>query len=744
MTRDLLTDEPIEDERYELLTGPYYDFTHNRREFVGVLGAGILIAVTAPHAIAQQSEGRPGGFDRGGQNAKIADRLHIGVDGTVTVLTGKVEIGQGARTQVCQAAAEELRLQPANVHVIMGDTELCPNDGGTSGSGTTPRTIPSIRAAAAVARRVLVELAAEKLHADASSLNVQDGRIVDPKSNRSLSYAELAKDETLKSKLDRVVGSDVSIVLAERWQVLGTSPGKTGAEQIVTGSHRYPSDIVRPGMRYGRILRRPTYGARLVSIDLRPAEAMPGVIVVRDGEFVGCAAKSTWLATKAIEALAPTVKWEQSEASQQPASDALFKYLKDHAAPQQAGGGRGFGRNGGTSRGSVEQGLALAKKTLNAAYEVAYIQHAPMEPRAAVAQWQEGKLTVWTGTQNPARVRGELMQAFRLPTERVRVIVPDAGGGFGGKHTGEVALEAARLAKRCGQPVSVRWTREEEFVWAYFRPAGLIEVTGGLDSKGGLLVWTFTNYNSGGSALETPYHVPNVRTQFISCDAPLRAGSYRALASTANTFARECFLDELAEVADADPLSFRLAHLAAGRLRDVLLAATEKFDWSGRWKKHGSGRGVGLACGTEKGSYVAACAEIEIDRRTGTVKVHRICQAFECGAIQNPENLRAQVQGCVIMGLGAALRERIDFAGGKIRNASFSEYLVPRMDDVPTIETVLVNRRDLPSAGAGETPIIAVAPAIANAVFHATAIRIRAMPMPTELLKQGSRSTERT
>jgi isoquinoline 1-oxidoreductase len=317
------------------------------------------------------------------------------------------------------------------------------------------------------------------------------------------------------------------------------------------------------------------------------------------------------------------------------------------------------------------------------------------------------------------------------------VIVPDTGGGFGGKHTGEVSLEAARLAKGCGQPVSVRWTREEEFIWAYFRPAGLIEVTGGLDSKGRLSVWTCANYNSGGSALETPYSVPNVRTQFISCDAPLRAGSYRALASTANTFARECFMDELAEAADADPLSFRLGHLSAGRLRDVLLAATDKFDWSGRWKKHGSDRGVGLACGTEKGSYVAACAEIDVDRRTGNVKVHHICQAFECGAIQNPENLRAQVQGCVIMGLGAALRERIDFAGGKIRNASFSEYLVPRMDDVPSIDAVLVNRRDLPSTGAGETPIIAVAPAIANAVFHATGIRVRAMPIPTELLKQG-------
>jgi isoquinoline 1-oxidoreductase len=744
MTRDLLTDELIEDERFELLVGPCYDFTHNRREFVEVLGAGIIIAITARGGFAQQPERRGGGPSRGSENAKIADRLHIGEDGTVTVLTGKVEVGQGARTQVCQAVAEELRLPVVNVQIIMGDTELCPNDGGTSGSGTTPRTIPRIRAAAAVARGVLVELAAERFQVDATSLNVQDGRIIDPKSNRSVTYAALAKDEGLKSKLERMVGNDASIEAADRWRVLGTSPGKACAEQIVTGSHRYPSDIVRPGMLYGRILRRPAHGARLSAIDLAPAEAIQGVTIVQDGEFVGCAAKSTWLAAKAIEALAPAAKWELPERSLQASSDDLFRYLKEHATQQQAGGGRGAGRSGGTSRGSPDQALAAANKVLNAAYEVAYIQHAPMEPRAAAAEWQDGKLTVWTGTQNPMRVRGELMEAFRLPVERVRVIVPDTGGGFGGKHTGEVAVEAARLAKGCGRPVTVRWTRAEEFTWAYFRPAGLIEVAGGLDAKGDLTAWKFMNYNSGGSALETPYDVPNVRTQFVPCDAPLRSGSYRALASTANTFARECFMDELSLAAGANPLAFRLGHLPAGRLRDVLVAAAEKFDWSAHWAKRMADRGVGLACGTEKGSFVAACAEVQVDRRTGSVTVKQICQAFECGAIQNPENLRAQVEGCVMMGLGAALRERIDFAGGKITNASFSQYLIPRMDDLPAIDTILVDRRDLPSAGAGETPIIAVAPAVANAVFQATGVRIRAMPAPTDLLKSGDGSITST
>jgi isoquinoline 1-oxidoreductase len=324
-------------------------------------------------------------------------------------------------------------------------------------------------------------------------------------------------------------------------------------------------------------------------------------------------------------------------------------------------------------------------------------------------------------------VHGELCESFRLADNQVRVIVPDTGGGFGGKHTGEAAVEAARLAKAAGKPMHLQWTREEEFTWAYFRPAGLIEVRAGVDDSGRLVGWDFTNYNSGGSAIATPYKVPNGRTRFCEADSPLRQGSYRALASTANTFARESAMDELAELAAADPLDFRLQHLEEGRLRDVLQAAAKKFDWPRRWANRAPNRGVGLACGTEKGSYVAACAEVEVIN--GTVRVLHVCQAYECGAIQNPGNLRAQVEGCLIMGLGGALYEEIVFENGQIANPSFSSYRVPRMNHVPELDIVLLDRRDLPSVGAGETPIIAVAPAIANAIHHAVGIRCRSMPL---------------
>jgi isoquinoline 1-oxidoreductase len=399
----------------------------------------------------------------------------------------------------------------------------------------------------------------------------------------------------------------------------------------------------------------------------------------------------------------------------------LFEYLKTHANKDRAPRVQ--------SKGKVDEALSQASRRMKAAYQVPFIQHAPMEPRAAVAEWQEGRLTVWTGTQNPFGVRSQLMQAFHLTPEKVRVIVPDTGGGFGGKHTGEVAIEAARLAKEAGRPVSLRWTRAEEFTWAYFRPAGLFEIEGGLDANGLVTAWDFTNYNSGTAAIESPYRTANARTRFIYCESPMREGSYRGIAATANNFARECFMDELAGAAERDPLEFRLANLDNPRLAAVLRAAAERFGWSARRKKRQRGVGTGLACGTEKGSYVASCVEVEADRAKGDLRVREVCVAFECGAILNPANLRAQVEGSIVQGLGGALTEEMQFEGGRLRNGSFAQYRVPRFRDMPRIEIVLVNRTDLAPAGAGETPIIAVAPAVANAVFDAAGERVRSMPV---------------
>ena len=703
--------ELMEPERYEMREGPVHVFAVNRREFFGIAGAGLLIVATAPPADAQR---RGGG---GGGAVPLEARLHIGEDGLVTILTGKIEEGQGARTELAMAAAEELRVPLDRIRMMMADTDHTPNDGTTAGSGTTPRTSPAVRRAAAAARTLLLTAAGRQWNVDPARLAVRDGAV--ESAGKKYGYADLARSPELAAAYKDALPADTSLTDAKQWQVLGTPHVRINARDIVTGEHRHPSDIVRPGMLYGRVLRPPAYGAALVDADLSAAKKMPGVTVVRDGAFVGCAASTSYAARKGLEAISAAARWKTAE---HPSSATLFEHLKQHA--------KGEGRRPAQASGSVEQGLADTQRRLKASYRVAYVQHAPMEPRAAVAEWQDGRLTVWTGTSNPFSVRQQLSEAFRLAPERVRVIVPDMGGGFGGKHTGEAAIEAARLAKEAGHAVSLRWTRAEEFMWAYFRPAALIEVEAGLDAGGAIAAWDFTNYNSGASAIATPYRIANTRVRFVESDSPLRQGSYRCLAATANNFAREAFTDELAEAAGKDPLEFRLAHLDNERIKDVLNAAAQRFGWAERRKKkRRQGTGIGLACGTEKNSVVAACVEVEMDRESGAPKLIEIVEAFECGAILNPANLRAQVEGCIMMGLGPALREEIQFEGGRVTNGRFAAYRVPRFRDLPKADVILLDRKDLEPAGAGETPIIAVAPAIANAVFDATGKRVRSMPI---------------
>lgn len=715
------THESFEPERYELREGPAYEFSLSRREFAGVAGAGLLLAIRP----------RPAGAQRGGgASVPLESRLHIGEDGTVTIFTGKVEVGQGARVEIAMAAAEELRISAERVKVVMADTGAVPNDGITAGSRTTPATLPAVRRAAAAARELLLEAAARQWRTSRDGLQVVDGVVTRAGSSEGFDYARLARSAELVAAYKQPPG-DAPLTEVQSWRILGTSVHRLDGKEIVTGAHRYPSDIRRSGMLYGAVLRPPSYGATLEAVDSSEAEKMPGVTVVKEGNFAGCVGPTSYAARKAVEALGAKARWKAAE---HPSSSRLFTLLKERA---QQDGQRSPRVQ---SSGSVEDGLAQAAKRVSAVYQVPYIQHAPMEPRAAVAEWEDGRLTVWTGTQNPHGVRGQLAQAFHLPEERVRVIVPDTGGGFGGKHTGETAIEAARLARGAGRPVSLRWTRAEEFMWAYFRPAGLFEIEAGLDANGKLTAWDFTNYNAGTAAITTPYQVPNTRTRFFYCESPLREGSYRGIAATANNFARECFMDELAGAHGADPLEFRLANADNPRLRDVLVAAAKRFGWEQRRKQKPKGVGVGIAGGTEKGSYVAACAEVESDGSGRPPRIRRFCLAFECGAILNPANLLAQVEGCVIQGLGGALMEAIEFENGRLKNGSFTEYRVPRFRDVPPLDIILVDRKDLPPAGAGETPIIAVAPAIANAVFDASGVRVRSLPVrwPGERQKPGA------
>jgi len=680
----------------------------DRRSFLQLL-SGVVVLLVADPGVGQES----GRGSESGVPQDLAAWLHVAEDGTVTAYSGKVEFGQNIRTSLAQAVAEELKVPLESVRFVMGDTDLTPYEMGTFGSRTTPIMSLQLRKVAATARAALRDLAAQRWGVEAQSLSVVDGKVTHPDTRRSLGFGAL----TGGRKLVRTVTDDVALTPAERWTVLGQSALKVGGRDIVTGRHRYTSDITRPGMWHGRVLRRPALGASLLSLDASAAQATPGVVVVRDGEFVGVAAGRWSLASRALETLRPT--WKETP---QPSSREIFEYLRKNPEAHEPG----ERRRSPHVVGSVAEGLAAAKHRLEQTYTVAYIAHVPLEPRAAVAEWADGRLTVWTGTQRPFGVRSELAEAFALPEAKVRVIVPDTGSGYGGKHSGECAIEASRLAKAAGRPVKVVWTREEEFTSAYVRPAGVIDVKSGLAEDGKLVAWEFHNYNSGASAIRTPYQAPHQHIEFHPALSPLRQGSYRGLAATANHFAREVHMDELAAALKMDPLEFRRRNLEDSRLRAVLDAAAEHFGWSR--KKSEAGHGWGISCGLEKGSYVGTCAEVRMEA-AGQVRVLRLVAAFECGAVVNPEHLRNQVEGSLIMGLGGALFEAMEFEEGRITTDRLSRYRVPRFSDVPKVEVVLLDRKDLPSAGAGETPIVGVAPAVAGAIFEASGKRLRSLPL---------------
>ncbi|CAA9242875.1 MAG: Isoquinoline 1-oxidoreductase beta subunit [uncultured Chloroflexia bacterium] len=678
---------------------------------------------TRPAATGQS--GTPGrAADIEPEATVIGDWLHIDADGSVVVYTGKTEVGQDIRTSLAQAVADELRLQVAAISLVMADTDRTPYDMGTVGSRTTPVMATTLRRVAAATRELLVAVAAERWQVARAELQIAAGQVAHPPTGRTIGYGQLTGGQ----RMNQEYSEDTPITSASQWAVAGTSVPRVDGRALVTGRIRYTADLRRPGMHWGAVLRPAAHAATLRHIDTQAAAALPGVTVVHDGSFVGVTAPTRAAARAALAAI--EAEWI---VPRQIDTVELFEYLREHPLPPDDPAGSG--RAAVDEAGSLEAGWNAAEQVVAGTYTVAYIAHVPLEPRAAVAEWQDGRLTVWTGTQRPFGVRSELAHIFDLPESAIRVIVPPTGGTYGGKHLGDAAIEAARLARGAGRPVKLIWTREEEFSWAYFRPAGVIDVRGGVRGDGTLTAWEQATFNAGSAALRTPYAVANQRSAFHPTRAPLRQGSYRALAATANHFARESLMDELAHALRMDPLAFRLRNLQDARLRAVFEAAAARLGWG---KALPEGHGAGIAGGTEKGSYVATCVEVMVDASAGTVQVVRVVQAFECGAIVNPDGLQNQVVGAIIQGLGGALWEAIDFADGRVLTRRLADYRVPRFDDIPPIEVVLLDRKDLPSAGGSETPIIGIAPAIANAVFAACGMRLRSLPL-LPALRAGAR-----
>lgn len=689
--------EQYELHQQDIIRGPI-----TRRKFFKRMGLGIASFIVVSDVVSAEIMDH---LDPSLAEDTIASWIHIDESGKITVFTGKVEVGQNIRTSLAQVVAEELFVEVGDIHLIMGDTDLTPYDRGTYGSLTTPQMAPILRQAAASVRELLKETAAKEWSVDTGGLQMEKGIVFHPSNGKRLSYAQLSQGK----KLFQQVNTQVAVVPVSSWKIAGTSVPKVNGRSFVTGNHKYVSDMVLSGMLYGKILRAPANGAKLKTLDASRAEAMEGVTVVRDGDFVGVTAPDSPTANMAMAMIEAT--WDRTP---QPSRNELFDYLRKTA------------RNQPEPKPEVTNALNQASFKLDQTFTIDYIAHVPLEPRAGVAEWKGEKLTVWTGTQRPFGVREELQKEFGIPKENIRVIMPDTGSGYGGKHTGEAGIEAAKLAKAVGRPVKVSWTREEEFKWAYVRPAGVIDVRSGMDSSGKVTAWELHNYNSGNAAIQAPYTIAAKHDQFLPSDTPLKQGSYRALASTANIFAIESQFNDLASENGADPLAFRLKHLQDERLSNALKACAEKFGWD---KPREKGHGFGIACGAAKGGNVATCAEVSVHPETGAVKVLRLVTSFECGAIINPRHLEGQVIGCVLQGLGGALFEAVDFKDGEVLNASISGYRVPRFADIPVIEVVLLDRKDLPPAGAGEAPIVAVAPAIRNAIFEVTGKKINRLPM---------------
>jgi isoquinoline 1-oxidoreductase len=638
-----------------------------RCEWFDILGDGLMVVLPPPPVAASAWTTGGGAW------------LHVTSDGAVTAFTGKVDVGQDNCTALRLLVAEGLRVPLSSVRLAMGDTDLCPYDMGTFGSRSMPDAGSALAKVAAFARAALPIAAGER-------------------------------------RLEVVTG-EPDVIAPSEWRAAGRAHVPEGMVGAVTGSRRFVSDLTMPGLRYGAVLRAPVVGATLRDVDAGGLAGFEGVELVRTHKVAGVVAGDPMSARLALASL--KAEWDVPDA---PSRSDLETFLRTHPVAETGGWGQAML----DEQGSPEAVLAASDIRVRATYTTAYIAPAALETRAALAIWDDdGRLTIWVGTQTPFATRAQVAAELDVAEERVRVIVPPTGGGFGGKHGGGVALEAAVLAREVGGPVKVSWSRHEEFTSGMLRPAAVIDVDSAAAPDGTLSAWTFTNINSGPAAIAMPYEVANQRLEYRPAASPLLQASYRALAATANNFARESQIDELAHRLGLDPVEFRLRNLDDARLAAVLTGAAERFGWSGV-----AGEGQGIALALEKGGRVATAAQVaEVD---GHLKVVRLVTAYECGAVVNPRTVINQIEGATIMALGGALFEAIDFADGVITNGSFSSYRVPRITDVPPIEVLLLDRPDLASAGAGETPMICVAPAIANAVFDLTGRRVRSLPLDLE------------
>jgi CO/xanthine dehydrogenase Mo-binding subunit len=626
-------------------------------------------------------------------------------------------------TELALALAEELDVAFDSIDVLLGDTDLCPYDMGTFGSMTTPLLIPAVRRAGAEARAVLLQLAAEKLGVPVEGLQVKAGVVSGPGQPRaSVTYAQLVDGKRIERHL-----ANVPVKATAAFQTIGKPARRKDALDKVTGQAKYAGDQIFPGLLHAAILRPPAHGAKLKSADTSAAEKVAGVQVVKDSGMIAVLHQRPDIAAQALALV--NAEFENPPAG--PDDVTIFDHIRK-IAPQP----RVVGQAGDLAEGErLSTGGVIENTYLNS-----YVAHAPIETHSATAHFEDGKITVWASSQAPFQVKNAVMSALGLSADKVRIVSRYVGGGFGGKTEADQGVEAARLAKIVGKPVQVVYNRQEEFFSDRFRPAAAMQIRAGV-AGGKIVLWDHQIWGAGEREALPFYDIPNRRTASVGGWMggnppgmnPFNVGAWRAPSVNSHTFARESHIDVLAAKAGIDPLEFRLNNLANARIRRVLETAAKQFGWkAGRAP---SGRGVGIACGVYSNACNAAVAEVAVDRATGAVQVKRIVMALDVGQVVNPDGMRQQAEGSVMMGLGQAFTEEVKFRNGEVLTRNFDTYPLPRFSWLPKIEIALVDAPEAASLGGGEPPIITVGAVLANAIYDAVGARLLQLPMTPERVK---------
>ncbi|MGA7488382.1 MAG: molybdopterin cofactor-binding domain-containing protein [Xanthobacteraceae bacterium] len=725
----------------------------NRRQFSAGLGA-LVVAFALDPELARAQQRLPGSLQT---NRKLDAWIRVNADGSATVFTGKVELGQGILTALKQIVAEELDLPLTRIRMISGDTAQTPNEGQTAGSLSVQNSGTALRLAGAEVRKILLELAARRLGVTAEELTVADGVIAAP-DGRQFGYGELVTD----LDLNRDASGKVAPKPPAGHKIVGTSVLRLDIPAKVLGSVAFVQDIRRPGTLHGRVVRPPRYGSTLDSVDDAVVRAMPGVVtVVRDGSFLGVLAEREEQAIKAREALRSSAKWTLGP--ELPDPDRIFDLIKSLPSKD-------------ATIGVKQAAVPADSRTFEATYTRPYTAHASIGPSCSVAEFKDGELTVWTHSQGVFPLRMELAKTLQMPLAAIRCVHMEGSGCYGHNGADDVAADAALLARAVpGRPVRLQWMRDDEFAWEPYGPAMVMRAKAALDRDGKIADWEYEVWSNthstrpqsttgtnvlaawylaepqrmgpptsppqpagGGDRNAIPlYDFPSQRVihHFVQ-DMPIRVSALRTLGAYANVFALESFMDELAAAAGADPVAFRLAHMKDPRARAVIEAVARKAGWKAGENGDGvRGRGIGFAKYKNLACYVAVVAEVEVDRAGGAVQVPRVWAAVDSGLIVNPDGLTNQIEGGIVQSVSWTLKEQVRFDRNGILARDWASYPILTMPEAPNVEVALINRPNEPALGAGEGAQGPAVAAVANAFANATGKRIRDLPLDPARVK---------